>query len=283
MLRIIADTEKEKWFWFIQFLCLYVSCNSSSVLAIDNRIPFKIARDITSVSPSPNEPEGQVFELFVNEGTRYLFIATTSEARKQWIHAIDTVMKIAGGSDGTNEEPTSQTMAEDLINKDESTWQSENTNTDKKAIDVDAQFRKFFMKTQMSNSMFSKLEAPQYETILKETNIQFSLLMKSIANCDDAIAAHLWTSGSIQNILRQVVVVSGDSKAKISHLDLDQTKVSSSRTVSSSSIQSDGGAAGKSPVTPVPRSSSRSGSSSATRMFRWLTSRTPSTVNYAII
>lgn len=187
-------------------------------------------------------------------------------------------MKIPDGGDAANDDPCSQTTAEDLINKDESIWQSENTNTDKKAIDVDAQFRKFFMKTQMSNSMFSKLEAPQYEGILKETNIPFSHLMKSIATCDDAIAAHLWTSGSIQNILRQVVVVSGDSKEKMPHPNIDQTEVSSSRAESSRSVQSEGGIAGKaSATTPVP-SSTKSGSSSATRILRWLTSRAPSAV-----
>jgi hypothetical protein len=194
-------------------------------------------------------------------------------------------MKLSGGGEAANEDPSSQTMAEDLIIKDESVsvWQCENANSDKKAIDVDAQFRKFFMKTQMSNSMYSKLEAPQYETILKETNIQFSELMKSIATCDDVIAAHLWTSGSIQNILRQVVVVSSNSKEKMSHPNFDNTKVSSSRTESSSSVQSEGGVAGKaSATTPVP-SSTKSGSSSATRILRWLTSRTQSAVNYTMM
>ena len=191
-------------------------------------------------------------------------------------------MKIPDVNDAANDDSSSQTTAEDLINKEESVWQSENTNMDKKAIDVDAQFRKFFMKTQMSNSMFSKLEAPQYESILKETNIPFSHLMKSIATCDDVIAAHLWTSGSIQNILRQVVVVSGDSKEKMSHPIIDQTKVSSSRTESSRSIQSVGVVAGNaSATTPVP-SSTKSGSSSATRILRWLTSRAPSAVRCKI-
>ena len=218
------------------------------------------------MSPSPNEPEGQVFELFVNEGSRYLLIATTSEARRQWIQAVDTVMKNARGGDASSSDLTSMKVAEDSPNKDESAWQSEFANTDKKAVDIDAQFRQFFMKTQMSSSLFSKLEAPQYESILKETNIKFPLLMKSISNCDDAIASTLWRSGSIQNIIRQVVVNNTSQrnpKIMASHPDFEPSKITSSRTEST--------------CTPVSRRRG-SGTSSATRILRWLISRTPSTV-----
>ena len=233
------------------------------------------------MSPSPNEPEGQVFELFVNEGSRYLLIATTSEARRQWIQAVDTVMKNARGGDASSSDLTSMKVAEDSPNKDESAWQSEFANTDKKAVDIDAQFRQFFMKTQMSSSLFSKLEAPQYESILKETNIKFPLLMKSISNCDDAIASTLWRSGSIQNIIRQVVVNNTSQrnpKIMASHPDFEPSKITSSRTESTCTIQSDGGLTEKSATTtPVSRRRD-SGTSSATRILRWLISRTPSTV-----
>ena len=233
------------------------------------------------MSPSPNEPEGQVFELFVNEGSRYLLIATTSEARRQWIQAVDTVMKNARGGDASSSDLTSMKVAEDSPNKDESAWQSEFANTDKKAVDIDAQFRQFFMKTQMSSSLFSKLEAPQYESILKETNIKFPLLMKSISNCDDAIASTLWRSGSIQNIIRQVVLNNTSQrnpKIMASHPDFEPSKITSSRTESTCTIQSDGGLTEKSATTtPVSRRRG-SGTSSATRILRWLISRTPSTV-----
>ena len=50
-------------------------------------------KDIQSISPSPLEPDGHIFELVLRSQSTYRFQATDSEARHNWISLIDENLK----------------------------------------------------------------------------------------------------------------------------------------------------------------------------------------------
>ena len=76
----------------------------------------------------------------------------------------------------------------------------------KKVLESEAIFRNYFMKTQMLNSLLSKLECSEYESLYKSLNTSTYLLTKNIPLFEEKMFSFLWKSGTVGNILRQVSV-----------------------------------------------------------------------------
>jgi hypothetical protein len=149
-----------------------------------------------------------VLELVVNNSAIYYLISTDSEARRQWIAAIEAAMIAAGPDTGHG----SNTRDSELLKTPESISTSIGiadmtyypNPSGEKLAEAEAMFRLYVLKTQMMNSFFSKIESPDYDSVFKELGSFFWNLADNIPAFEKRMNKYLWRGGSVKSILDQL-------------------------------------------------------------------------------
>lgn len=194
----------------LHFLPCWVEMDGSAVVVYEHadELPLLhiLSKNVKSVSPSPMEPEGHVFELEVKNQSTFRFAATGPEARRSWIEILEAMVReavCAGLVNGNGTASITSPYAPDAV--DENVVASDIDNEAALQEKNLTEFRLHIMQTQMVSYIRFRVECDEYLPVLQDINgirdIHTKLEGKSF---ERGLSKYLWTGNTVCNILSQI-------------------------------------------------------------------------------
>ena len=164
---------------------------------------YLFVANIVSVSPSPIEPEGHVFDLEVkpNQST-YRFATTDSNARREWMKTIEEFTKPPEPEYVTD--LLKPAVTEQPVEIDRMSSQIDLKDDDHLVLN---KFRAKFMATQMTSYLRSQIECEDFESIFADDGIDPSELSNSqIFDLDPSMEfpEGIWSNNDISMVLDKI-------------------------------------------------------------------------------
>lgn len=180
------------------------------------------ASNVKSVSPSPIEPEGHVFDLEVRNQSTFRFAATGPESRRAWIEILEDLhhKAMAGPSTGAaSAAPMSPTHAEGEGQMGSGGSGRESVHGGQQASEESrqqalTQFRLAIMQTQMVSYIRARVECEEYFPVLQEIKPKCkNLHTHERINgpvFERCLTKYLWAGNTVSNIMANLDDEEGD-------------------------------------------------------------------------
>jgi len=166
------------------------------------------ANNVKSVSPSPIEPEGHVFDLEVRNQSTFRFAATGPESRRAWIEILEDLHHKAMAPKPTPAAAAAAVAAaEDCADGvggggDGNGGEHGHSSDESQQLAL-TEFRLAVMQTQMVSYIRARVECEEYFPVLHEIKPKLKNIHDAINGSvfEKCLSKYLWSGNTVSNIL----------------------------------------------------------------------------------